>query len=119
MGRRSRIISRIRKRSGFAEPVRAYSVPSRNALSVQRYAPVPSVETSHRRPIIFISELDCVSRCILDCPDIETGGQLFGYWTERGVPVVMYTIGPGKNANHQPTLSEKENFLCKIPKAYI
>lgn len=108
MGRRSRIISRIRKRSGFAEPVRAYSVPARNALSAQRYAPVPSVETSHRRPIIFISELDYVSRCILDCLDIETGGQLFGYWTEEGVPVVMYAIGPGKNANHQVTFFNQD-----------
>ena len=51
--------------------------------------------------IIFQSELDFVSRCILDYPNIETGGQMFGYWTDDGTPVVLYTIGPGPNANHQ------------------
>ena len=51
--------------------------------------------------VIYQSELDYLSRCILDYPDIETGGQLFGYWTSSGVPVIHYVIGPGENANHQ------------------
>lgn len=51
--------------------------------------------------VVFQSELDYLSRCILDYPDIETGGQLFGYWTSTGVPVVLYAIGPGPMANHQ------------------
>lgn len=32
----------------------------------------------------YQSELDFVSRCILDRKHIETGGQLFGFWTSRG-----------------------------------
>ena len=32
--------------------------------------------------LIFKSELDYISRCILDRKNIETGGQLFGYWSE-------------------------------------
>lgn len=51
--------------------------------------------------IIYKGELDFVSRCILDYPNIETGGQMFGYWTDDGTPVVLYTIGPGPHANHQ------------------
>ena len=51
--------------------------------------------------VIYQSELDYLSRCILDYPNIETGGQLFGYWTSAGVPVVLYVLGPGENANHQ------------------
>ena len=51
--------------------------------------------------IIFASELDYISRCILDYPSIETGGQLFGYWTAKGVPVVLMAIGPGPRANHE------------------
>ena len=50
---------------------------------------------------IYRSELDYISRCILDYKNIETGGQLFGYWTAGGSPVVVYAIGPGKKANHQ------------------
>jgi hypothetical protein len=51
--------------------------------------------------VVFQSELDYLSRYILDYPYIETGGQLFGYWTSTGVPVVLYVLGPGDNANHQ------------------
>lgn len=51
--------------------------------------------------IIYRSEMEFVSRCILDYPNIETGGQMFGYWKDDGTPVVLYTIGPGPRANHQ------------------
>ena len=58
--------------------------------------------------LVYQSELDYLSRCILDYPHIETGGQLFGYWTSAGVPVVLYAIGPGDNANHQPTFFNQD-----------
>lgn len=64
----------------------------------RRHESVPA-----RQAIIYQSELDYMSRCILDYPDIETGGQLFGFWTATGVPVVLYSIGPGRNARHNPT----------------
>lgn len=51
--------------------------------------------------VIYQSELDFVSRWILDYPYCETGGELFGFWTATGVPIVLYAIGPGLNANHQ------------------
>lgn len=54
-----------------------------------------------RIAFIYKSEMDYISRCILDRPDIETGGQLFGFLTEYGAPVVCYAIGPGPRANHQ------------------
>lgn len=56
---------------------------------------------SAQSAIVYQSELDFVSRCILDYPNIETGGQLFGFWTASGVPVVLFAIGPGAKANHQ------------------
>lgn len=65
--------------------------------------------------IVFQSELDYLSRCILDYPDIETGGQLFGYWTGDGVPVVMYAIGPGPRANHQNAFFNQDvNYLLTV-----
>lgn len=71
--------------------------------------------------IIYRSELDFISRCILDCPNIETGGELFGFWTQMGTPVVLYAVGPGPNAIHQPTSFIQDSFyvdnieveLCK------
>ncbi len=50
---------------------------------------------------IYRSELEYVLRCILERPDIETGGELFGFWKDDGTPVVTYAIGPGPNANHE------------------
>ena len=53
--------------------------------------------------IIYQSELEEISRYILDYPNIETGGELFGFWTAYGVPVVLFAIGPGPNSIHQYT----------------
>lgn len=55
----------------------------------------------HDKAYSYQSEISFIGKCILDYPNIETGGQLFGYWTASGAPVVVYAIGPGPNANHQ------------------
>lgn len=55
------------------------------------------------KAIIYKSELNFISRCILDYPNIETGGELFGFWTQLGTPVVLYAVGPGPKAKHHPT----------------
>ena len=65
--------------------------------------------------LIYKSELEYISRCILDYTNIETGGQLFGYWTSDGVPVVLYVIGPGPHANHQGAFFNQDvNYLEMI-----
>ena len=64
---------------------------------------------------IYKSELDFISRCILDYKNIETGGQLFGYWTADGSPVVVYAIGPGTNANHQVAFFNQDvDYLVNV-----
>ena len=74
-----------------------------------------SLDDSRREAIVYKSELDYISRCILDYPDIETGGQLFGYWTENGVPVVLFAIGPGPGANHQRTFFNQDvDYLLEV-----
>ncbi len=78
-------------------------------------APFGSSLSSDGRIVIFRSELEYVSRCILDCKDIETGGQLFGYWTECGIPVILYAIGPGRKANHQKTFFNQDvDYLVAV-----
>lgn len=67
------------------------------------------------KALIYKSELDYISRCVLDCPNIETGGDLFGFWTHSGYPVIQYVIGPGPNANHQSTFFNQDgNYLLEI-----
>lgn len=65
--------------------------------------------------IIYKSELNFLSRYILDYPDIETGGELFGYWTGTGTPVVCFVIGPGKAAQHHRTSFVQDwDYLQKV-----
>jgi hypothetical protein len=71
--------------------------------------------TSSNRAIIYKSEMDFISRCILDYPNIETGGELFGFWSVSGTPVVLYAIGPGPSANHQSTFFNQDTeYLNKV-----
>lgn len=67
------------------------------------------------KALIYKSELDYISRCVLDYPNIETGGDLFGFWTHSGYPVIQYVIGPGPNANHQSTFFNQDGiYLSEI-----
>lgn len=67
------------------------------------------------KAIIYKSELDFISRCILDYPNIETGGELFGFWTQLGTPIVMYAVGPGPRAIHnQTSFIQDPNYVDNI-----
>lgn len=79
-----------------------------------------SHDTNSSVAIIYKSELDYISRCILDYPNIETGGQLFGFWTAECIPIVLYAIGPGPNANHQTTFFNQDvDYLTRVGKPIV
>lgn len=68
-----------------------------------------------QKAIIYKSELDFIDRCIRDYPDIETGGDLFGFWTYSGYPVIQYAIGPGRNARRTIAFFQQdENYLYQV-----
>ncbi len=72
------------------------------------------IESSQSKIIIYQSELDYLSKCILESPQIETGGNLFGLWTPFGIPLIQYVVGPGPNAIHNPTHFRQDyEFLVK------
>lgn len=105
--RRQKMLESLLKRSPQKECV--VSQPKEPSLQneVQR--------ASGQNVIIFQSELNYISRCILDCKNIETGGQLFGYYTGDGIPVVLYVIGPGPEANHQMAFfNQDRNYLVTV-----
>ena len=67
------------------------------------------------KAIIYSGELDYISKCVLDYPQIETGGDLFGFWTHSGFPVIQYVIGPGRNAKHQVAFFNQDiEYLISI-----
>lgn len=64
--------------------------------------------------IIYKSELEFLLNSILEYPNIETGGQLFGFWTAKGVPVVLYAIGPGPKAGHESAFFRQDIDYLQI-----
>lgn len=87
-----------KKRNNLEAKIRGFWPVREPEVVVKEVTPI--VKPS-KVAIIYRSELDFISRCILDRTNIETGGQLFGFWTGQGVPVVLFAIGPGPRANHQ------------------
>ena len=73
-----------------------------------------------KKALIYRSEISFIGQCILESPNIETGGQLFGFWTASGVPVVVYAIGPGPKANHQVTFFNQDvEYLERIGEVLV
>ena len=101
-----------KKRIKLAEKIRGLWPVKEPQIVVKEMVPI---EKPSKAVIIYRSELDFVSRCILDRPNIETGGQLFGFWTNKGIPVVLFAIGPGPKANHQVTFFNQDvQYLVSV-----
>jgi len=66
------------------------------------------------RVIIYKGELEYISRCIMDYPNIETGGNLFGFYTTFRIPVIHYVLGPGKQSEHNPTHFRQDETFFNI-----
>lgn len=63
---------------------------------------------------IFREDLEYISRAILDYPNIETGGELFGYWNNLGMPVIQYVTGPSERCYRTETFFKQDlDFLSK------
>ena len=99
----------------FWEDVKRGEYVRKDDCAIQHVQGYPSANA-----FIYKSEFDFISRCILDYKDIETGGQLFGYWTADGSPVVVYAIGPGSNANHQVAFFNQDvDYLINVGNALV
>lgn len=64
-------------------------------------------------------EMDMLSKYILDYRNIETGGQLFGYWAYDGKPVVLFVLGPGPKAGHYGTFFMQDIDYLKSKAAFL
>jgi hypothetical protein len=67
---------------------------------------------------IFKEDLEYISRCILDYPDTETGGDFFGFWNNLGFPVIQYVTGQGIKSNQQVAFFQQDvDYLLKVSNA--
>lgn len=64
---------------------------------------MPGIPDNGNKVLIYESELDYMSQCILDRQYMETGGNLFGLYTPFGIPFIQYVVGPGPQAVHEYT----------------
>jgi hypothetical protein len=70
---------------------------------------------TRQKSLIHQTELDYISRCIQDCPNQEIGGDLFGFYTTTGIPVVQLATGPGPKAKQNAhSFYQDEDYLIKV-----
>lgn len=74
-----------------------------------------NIEQENRfKTLIHQQELDHIAGWVQEYPNLETGGDLFGFWSHSGFPVIQLVIGPGKNSRHNPTsFFQDKNHLIK------
>lgn len=64
---------------------------------------------------IYKEDLEYISKCMLDYPNIETGGDFFGFWNNLGLPVILYVTGPGEKCYRHSTFFRQDiDFLIEI-----
>ena len=64
---------------------------------------------------IFKEDLEYISKCILDYPNTETGGDFFGFWNNLGFPVIQYVTGRGVNSYQTTTFFKQDvEYLLKV-----
>jgi hypothetical protein len=69
--------------------------------------------------LIYEGELEIMARFATDYPSIETGGDLFGFWTHTGSPVIEYVLGPGETAEHDDAAFYQESSFLKSSGAIL
>ena len=52
---------------------------------------------------IYEPELDFLKWLVLQKPNIETGGDLFGLWQDERTAVVQFILGPGEKCKRTTT----------------
>lgn len=58
-----------------------------------------SSQTKDLKVFMFQEDLEMMSKLVLRCPNVETGGDLFGLWTTEGDAVLHIVLGPGKDCS--------------------
>lgn len=63
---------------------------------------------------IYERDLDKMKELVLEYPNLETGGDLFGFWTHSGAPVIQFVLGPGQKSTHLVTSFYQDEEFLKV-----
>ncbi len=106
---RMRLRARIRRMQKQIDALNA-KIGEVPAGSISAYRPKPPSAA-----MIYGSELKAVQGHVLRYPDLETGGSLYGWYSETGLPIIALATGPGKKAMHEATrFHADENYSMAI-----
>lgn len=93
---------------------RGYSDQFRHTLAASAHKRTEKSAASHGdKALIYEGELAIMARFVADYPSIETGGDLFGFWTHTGSPMIEYVLGPAETAEHNDTAFYQESSFLK------
>ena len=111
---RMRLRATIRRMRKQIDALRAESrVGSACSIAPHRAGP-PSAA------MIYGSELHAVQKHVLRYPNLETGGSLYGWYSETGLPIIALATGPGRNATHEATrFHADEQYSMEIGRKMI
>jgi hypothetical protein len=69
---------------------------------------------SNFKALIYERELDRIAGWVEEYPQLETGGDLFGFWTHSGAPVVQFVLGPAPDSIHNgASFYQGRDFLIR------
>ena len=94
-------------------------------LTVQhRRSVAPSGVNGHISPpsagMIYESEKKRICDYVMKYPNLETGGSMYGWYSESGLPIIALITGPGKNAmHHEVRFHADEAYSLEIGNAIV
>ena len=69
---------------------------------------------------IYEHELKYLEWLVLQKPNIETGGDLFGLWWDKQTAVVQLILGPGRGCKRTTTsFHQNVNYLKEVGGKYV
>ncbi|ABW32427.1 hypothetical protein [Acaryochloris marina] len=72
------------------------------------------------KALIYKKDLDRISGWVMAHPNLETGGDLFGFWTHTGSPIIQFVLGPGVNSKHNEfSFYQDKEFLVQSAEILI
>ena len=74
---------------------------------------VPLEHESSAKVLIYESEARQIAEHTDRWPDLETGGDLFGYWTHSHAAVISFVVGPGSSSRHGETSFYQDEFYLQ------
>ena len=70
--------------------------------------------------MIYESEKKRISDYVMKYPNLETGGSMYGWYSESGLPIIALITGPGKNAmHHEVRFHADEAYSLEIDNAIV